>query len=116
MNNSARNDLDETSQAWEDLLTLCEQTMEVCHGHTSEDDPHYSFGYVITRCRKPPTHVIRWSDRVAYTCGEHVDCIKGYAARDNSGDRTDAPYIDSFSNGDIVLRYWDKLVERAKRL
>lgn len=114
--NGGLNDLNETAQAWDDLLTLCERAMENCHGYTNEDDPRYSFGYVITRCLKPPTHVIRWSDRVSYACDAHVDCIKGYAARDSSGDRTDTPYIDSFSNGEIILRYWDRLVARTERL
>lgn len=97
----------------DDLLTLCSQTMEVCHGHTNKDDPHYHFGYSTPQCLKQPTHVIRWSDRVSYACDDHVDCIKGYAARDSQSDRTDDPFVDTFNNDEIVMKYWDRLVERA---
>ena len=101
------------SPIMDDLLTLCERTMEVCSGHTNKTDPHYRFGYHIPQCLKQPTRVVRWSDRVAYCCDEHVDCIKGYAARDSQSDRTDEPYVDTFNNDEIVMKYWDRLVERA---
>jgi hypothetical protein len=106
--------LEEMMDAWEDLMVLCERAAEVCSGHTNKTDPHYRFGYHIPQCLKPPTRVVRWSDRVAYCCDEHVDCIKGYAARDSQSDRTDEPYVDTFNNDEIVMKYWDKLVERAE--
>ena len=104
------------SDAWEDLMLLCSQTMEVCHGRTNVDDPHYHLGYSTPCCLKEPVYVVRWSDRVSYCCEDHLACIKGYAARDSESDRTDDPFIDTFNNNPIVSKYWDKLVERAELL
>ncbi len=99
----------------DDLLDLCENTVQTCNGHTHKDDPFYKFNGGFIRCLNEPTRVIRWSDRESFACDEHVEGIKGYAARDGS-DRTDNPSINAYSNDPIVSKYWGDLLKRAKKV
>ena len=93
-------------KALQELVIYFRKTYEddlKCHeiDETKKSVPRY--------CLKYATTTVSWSDRSCDVCDDHIELVKHYAANDNSGDRTDNPYIRKYGLP-------TKLIELNKRL
>lgn len=96
-----------------DLLVLVQQSASPC---TGGDGEHFRLpeGHLL-QCPRLATLKVTWSDREACVCREHLPHAKQWAARDNSGDRTDDPFVDEFTPDEIVQRYWPEVLKMATK-
>jgi hypothetical protein len=77
----------------------------VCEPAAAGSDEHHS----------PATYEVEWSDRCMWVCENHLAKARESAANDNSGDRTDSPYVRPIRQPTVqdIVQAW---CERASKL
>lgn len=90
--------------AFDDLLDIVEVSIVTCDGHG--DTGVRIRGGEVLGCFNLPTKEVAWSDRTMYVCDQHVDYARHCAAYDGSGDRTDDPRINDFSQDPMISKHW----------